>query len=199
MGTKAVYRSCRWFGLFGASLTFVFAIPLVTFADPIAVHNQEFREVSRKITVYEIRVKELIDKKGKLKAGPELEDVLTEIADLQKELVGIKKKRRLIREHIDKEHPREELMGDLSVLKDVESEKTAKTGGKADPGVDSRLDTLLAELRKQYARTNRSDQEDYQGAQEELVQERIKHKRTIQQEDKDEYIKENLKSTLEIH
>jgi hypothetical protein len=164
-------------------------------AEPIEVHMKEMRTLTGKLAGYEQRVAELVEEKKKKKDGAGLEEVLTEISELQKELVGVKKKRRILREHIMKEHEKEELLEDLSLLKDGE---VLKANAKKDPDVDARLDSLLATLRKQYARTNRTEQDDYLEAQKDLEKELKNKKKKIKQEDKEEYIKENIKTELKV-
>lgn len=177
-------------------LFFIVSLWLVSVgADPIAQHNQESREMAAKITAYEKRIEDLVARKKDEKDGPELENVLTEIADIQKELVGIKKKRRQLREHITKFHPRDEVLDDLDILKDME---TVKHRTKvADPAVDARLDALMTKLQAQYKRTIK-DKEDYTVEQKALEEQFKKKTGNVQKATKDEYIKENIKSKLEV-
>lgn len=164
-------------------------------AEPIAQHNKAAREMAAKITAYEKRVDDLVARKKEEKDGPELENILTEISDIQKELVGIKKKRRQLREHITKFHPKEELLEDLDVLKDMENVKNrSKT---ADPAVDARLDILMTKLQAQYKRTIK-DKEDYTVEQQAIEEELRKKANSANKSNKDEYIKDNIKTKLKV-
>lgn len=164
-------------------------------ADPIAQHNKEAREMAAKITAYEKRIDDLVAKKKDEKDGPELENILDEISDIQKELVGIKKNRRLLREHITKYHPSDEVLGDLDVLKDMESLKNRSKS--ADPAIDARLDEMLVKLQNQYKRTIK-DKEDYT-VEQKAIEEELKKKNTnVQKATKDDYIKENIKTKLQV-
>ncbi len=148
-----------------------------------------------KITAYEKRIDDLVARKKDEKDGPELENILDEISDLQKELVGIKKKRRQLREHITKYHPGDEVLGDLDVLKDMENVKhRAKS---ADPAIDARLDAMLVKLQAQYKRTIK-EKEDYTVEQKAFEEALNKKNTNVQKATKDEYIKENIKTKLKV-
>lgn len=164
-------------------------------ADPIAQHNKESREMAAKITAYEKRIDDLVAKKKDEKDGPELEEILNDISDIQKELVGIKKKRRQLREHITKYHPGDEVLGDLDVLKDMENVKHRSKS--ADPAIDTRLDAMMTKLQAQYKRTIK-DKEDYTVEQKAIEEELNKKATNVQKATKDEYIKENIKTKLKI-
>ena len=168
---------------------------LITFADSIDAHNKDLRELAVKILSYEKRVDTLVEQKKTLKEGAELEATLSEISELQRELVAIRKSRRILREHIEKNHPKEELMEDLSLLKDYEGGNKKKQG---DPAIDSKLDDMIQKLRTQYARTDRAHSRDTLKADEEIEKQLANKKRDLQRESKDDYIKENIKSKLEI-
>ncbi|MCC6137813.1 MAG: hypothetical protein IT287_04225, partial [Bdellovibrionaceae bacterium] len=117
-----------------------------------------------------------------------------EISDLQKELVGVKKKRRELRDHVTKSHSKEELLEDLSILKDTEQNK----GKKADPNIDARLDDMLKQLRSQYVRSDSNVEVDYSEEQKAVEEKLSKKRKNVQKEAKDEYIKENIKNKLKV-
>lgn len=173
---------------------FICFITLFSKAEPIAKHNQEYKDYAAKITVYEKRVEELVQQKKETKEGPDLENILDEISELQKELVGVKKKRRQLREHVAKSHSKEELLGDLSILKDTEQNK----GSKTDTAIDGRLDEMLEKLRAQYFRSDRSVEVDYSEEQKDVQATLNKKRKNVQKETKDEYIKENIKNKLKV-
>lgn len=165
-------------------------------AEPIALHNKEYKELAAKILAYEKRVDILIKQKEDTKEGPDLENILTEISDLQKGLVGIKKRRRELREHVTKNHPKEEILDDLSILKDAESSRSKKG---SDPAMDARLDDMLKKLRAQYNRSASEDDEDYTVEQQAVEDELNRKKKNVQKENKDQYIRENIKTKLKVN
>lgn len=167
---------------------------ILSLAEPIARHNMDYKEFAAKIAAYEKRVEVLVKQKQDAQEGPDLENILDEISELQKELVGVKKKRRQLRDHVTKNHSREELLEDLSILKDTERKK----GQKADPGVDLRLDEMLKKLRTQYARSDRSLEVDYSEEQKSVEDALNKKRKNVEKEMKDDYIKENIKNKLKV-
>lgn len=197
MGSKNAHRSfCNWWSARSGMIILLFLFSTNVWAGPIAAHNKAYKELAGKILAYEKRVQELVVLKTSTKEGPELENILTEIADLQKELVGIKRKRRELRDHVTSTHPKEEILEDLSILKDAESSKP-KTAS-ANPEVDKKLDEMLTKLRAQYVRSAKEDEEDYSVEQQVVEDALNKKKKTVQKEAKDEYIRENIKSTLKV-
>lgn len=165
---------------------------LMASAEPIALHNKQFKELTVKILSYEKRVDTLVAQKKAQKEGRELEAILSEITELQRELVSIRKSRRVLREHIEKNHPKEELMDDLSLLKDYDGGSRKQS----DPALDTRLDSMIQKLRSQYARTDRAHGDPT--ADEEIELQLSKRKKDLQRESKDDYIKENIKNKLEV-
>lgn len=166
----------------------------IGFAENMDVHTIENKEITVRLVTYEKRLQELIVQKDAKKDEAELDEILSEIADIQKDLVHLRKQRRQLREHVTKKHPNEELMEDLNILKDSES-KAAKKG---DPALDARLDALLLKLRQQYGRTARYRDNDFSDEKKKLDLELQKKRKTIDKEHKDAYIKESIKTQLKV-
>lgn len=200
MGTKNAHRSLCYGWSSGAAVIMVLTFLLCShvWAGPIEAHNKEYKELAGKILAYEKRVEDLVAQKANTKEGPDLENILNDISDLQKELVGIKKKRRELRDHVTTTHPKNEILDDLSILKDAESAK-GKTSSN-DPALDKKLDDMLKRLRAQYKRSAKEDDSDeYVMDQEEVIEaELTKKKKNVHKAAKDEYIRENIKTKLKV-
>lgn len=197
MGTKNAHRSlCNWWSARSGVIALIILFCSHSWAGPIAAHNKTYKELAGKILAYEKRVEDLVAQKANAKEGPDLENILTEIADLQKELVGIKRKRRELRDHVTSTHPKEEILDDLSILKDAESNKPKSAN--ANPEVDQKLDEMLKKLRAQYARSAQEDEDDFSMEQQAVEDELNKKKKNVQKAAKDEYIRENIKTKLKV-
>lgn len=163
----------------------------LSISEPIGLHNNEMKQLIVKILSYEKRVETLVAQKSKLKAGRDLDGVILEISELQKELIALRGQRQKLRDHMLESHPKEELLDDLSVLKNYEDPSRRVK----EPGVDERLDSMIQKLRAQYVRTDHTY--GTQLAPDESLEFHRK-KKDLGKEVKEDYIKENIKDQLKI-
>ncbi len=163
-------------------------------AEPIQVHKTQMQEIAKKIIEYQIRLEELKEKKESTPEGPQLEEVLSEIADMHRELVVVKKRRETLREHLRHVHSKEEVVSDLSFFKQTEKRKDEKP----DEEVDRKLDQLLKLVQTQYARTLSEDFKVSQELQtEQDVRRKLKEQRVkVHKADKKRYIREGIDTTI---
>ena len=163
-------------------------------AEPIQVHKTQMQEIAKKIIEFEIRLDELKIKKESTPEGPQLEEVLSEIADMHRELVLVKQRRETLREHLRKVHSKDEMVSDLSFFKQTEKRKDEKP----DEEVDRKLDQLLKLVQTQYARTLSEDFKVSQELQtEQDVRRKLKEQRVqVHKTDKKRYIREGMDTTI---
>lgn len=168
-----------------------------SYAEPIQVHKTQMQDIAKKIIEFEIRLDELKKKKDTTSDGPLLEETLSEIADMHKELVLVKQRRETLREHLRTVHSKEEVVTDLSFFKQSEKRKDEKP----DPEVDRKLDHLLKLVQTQYARTLSEDFKVSQELQtEQDVRRKLKEKREeVHKADKKRYIREGIDTTIKTH
>lgn len=166
------------------------------FAETLQVHKQQMQALATKMAEFDVRLEELKEKKMKTPEGEALEEVLSEITDIHKELLLIKKKREAVRAHIRKEHPKDESFSDLSFYK--QSEVKNKKDDKPDVNVDKKLDELLSLVQSQYVRTLSEDFNVSQDLQTESdVKKRLKEQRAeVHKTDKKKYIREGVEATI---
>jgi hypothetical protein len=159
-------------------------------------HKQQMQSVANQMVEYEVRLEELKEKKTKTPDGPELEEILSEIADIHKELVAMKQKREKIRTHVRKEHPQQDIFSDLSFYK--QNEKSKEKDEKGDALLDKKLDELLKLVQSQYVRTLSEDFKISQDLQtEEDVRKKLKEQRAkVRKADKKKYISEEVQTTI---
>lgn len=168
---------------------------LFVHGDPIELHNKKNKELATKIIAYEKRVEALVAQKMKVKEGPALDNLLNDISEIQKDLVGIRKSRRQLQEHVQSKHPSDELLEDLSILKEHDHKKTKKS----ETQIDSRLDEMLVKLRAQYARTDKTQDLDTSEEEQALDISLDNKKKNIEKEFKDEYMNEGIKTKLKVN
>ena len=163
-------------------------------AEPIQTHKTQMLEIAKKIIEFEIRLEELKVKKEGTPEGTQLEEVLSEIADMHRELVNVKQRRELVREHLRKEHSKEEVVSDLSFFKEAGKRK----GEKPDEEVDRKLDQLLTLVQSQYVRTLSEEFKVSQELQtEQDVRRKLKEQRVkVHKADKKRYIREGIDTTI---
>ncbi len=165
-------------------------------AETLQHHKQQMQLFGTKMTEFEVRLEELKDKKTNTPEGEQLEEVLSEIADIHKELLLVKKNREGVRIHIRKAHPQDEIFSDLSFYKQTETKN--KKDEKSDVEVDKKLDALLSLVQSQYVRTLSEDFKVSQELQTESdVKKRLKEQRAqVHKADKKKYIREGVESTI---
>ncbi|MBY0383801.1 hypothetical protein K2X05_01470 [bacterium] len=165
-------------------------------AAPLEEHRQQMQTYAKQIMEHEVRLAELKKKKEKSQEGEYQEEILSEIADLHKELLSIKKNRESVRIHIRKEHPKEDSFADLSFYKQTDPKNPANK--KADVQVDKKLDELLSLVQSQYARTLSEDFKISKDIQtEEDVRRRLKEQRVkVIRSNKKKYIRDEIETTI---
>lgn len=165
-------------------------------AETLQHHKKQMQMFTTKMTEFEVRLEELKEKKTKTPEGEQLEEVLSEIADIHKELLLIKKNREDVRVHVRQAHPQDEIFSDLSFYKQSESKN--KKDEKPDIEVDKKLDALLSLVQSQYVRTLSEDFKVSQELQTESdVKKRLKEQRAeVHKADKKKYIREGVESTI---
>lgn len=165
-------------------------------ADTLQNHKQQMQVLGQKMMEYEIRLDELKNKKEKTPDGEALEEILSEIADIHKELLTMKKNREGVLAHIHKEHPQEESYSDLSFYKQTKLKD--KKSEKPDVQLDKKLDDLLRLVQSQYSRTLSEDFKVSESIQtEEDVRKKLREQRTqINRANKKKYLREEVGNTL---
>lgn len=176
-------------------LSFVLLIK-ISFAAPLEEHRQQMQTYAKQIMEHEVRLEELKKKKEKSQEGEYQEEILSEIADLHKELLTIKKNRETVRVHIRKEHPKEDSFADLSFYKQSDPKGSAKQ--KTDLQVEKKLDELLSLVQSQYARTLSEDFKISKDIQtEEDVRKKLKEQRVkVIRSNKKKYIRDEIDTTI---
>ncbi len=167
-------------------------------AEPLAIHKQQMQTFGQSMMEFEVRLNELKEKKEQTPDGEPLEEILSEIADIHKELLNIKKKREDVRQHIRKEHPKEETFSDLSFYKQTTIK--SKKDQKPDIQLDRKLDELLRLVQSQYVRTLSEDFKVSKELQtEEDVRKKLKEQRVkVRKADKKRYIREEVESAVKV-
>lgn len=167
-------------------------------AEPLQVHKQQMQDYGQKMMEFEVRLNELKEKKTYTPEGEHLEEILSEIADIHKELLNLKKKREDVRQHIRKEHPKEETFADLSFYKQTNIK--GKKEEKPDVEIDRKLDELLRLVQSQYVRTLSEDFKVSKELQtEEDVRKKLKEQRLkVRKADKKKYIREEVESAVKV-
>lgn len=175
------------------SFLFVFKLAL---AAPLEEHRQQMQIYAKKMMEHEVRLEELKKKKEKSQEGEYQEEILSEIADLHKELLALKKNRESVRVHIRKEHPKEDTFADLSFFK--QTDPKGLTAQKTDAQVEKKLDELLSLVQSQYARTLSEDFKVSKDIQtEEDVRKRLKEQRVkVIRSNKKKYIRDEIETTI---
>jgi hypothetical protein len=165
-------------------------------ADSLPQHKQQMQTIANQMVEFEVRLEELKEKKTKTPDGPELEEILSEITDIHKELVAIKQKREKIRTHVRKEHPQQDIFSDLSFYK--QNEKSKGKDEKPDVQLEKKLDELLKLVQSQYVRTLSEDFKISKEIQtEDDVRKKLKEKRAeVIKADKKKYIREGIDTTI---
>ena len=178
------------------SLIALFFVLKTSLAAPLEEHRQQMQAYSKQIMEHEVRLAELKKKKEKSQEGEYQEEILSEIADLHKELLVIKKNRETVRIHIRKEHPKEDSFADLSFYKQTDPKNPASQ--KTDAQVDKKLDELLSLVQSQYARTLSEDFKVSKDLQtEEDVRRKLKEQRVkVIRSNKKKYIRDEIETTI---
>ncbi len=177
-------------------------------AEKIAIHKQAMSEMVVETDQHEKRIKELLELKAETQDGPSLENIVSEIADLQKKLLDLKRRKTLLSEHLKAQHSGEDLIEIMPLMKDTQKKTAepkslhAKKPAQVDI-LDQRLDGLLKKLQQQYSRTVKDHEELTMKASAnrgEIVidlKDKLK-KKEITQEDKDKYLKESIKTKMQV-
>jgi len=178
-------------------------------AGKIEDHRKELRLIIADTDKYEKRVGELKSLKKDTAEGPTLDTMVNEIADVQKKLLDLRRRKNALTEHLRLEHPNENLLDEMAnARKDVPLMKAPALPGQAAPSptaddaLDLRLNKLLTQVQAQYSRTARERAEfnkktsDPSGMV--IDVEKARRKREILQEDKDKYLKETLQTKIKV-
>ena len=163
------------------------------FAGDIKEHSKEIKKYNGEVSRYEYRMTELKEQKKQIKGGDYLDEVLGEIANIHRDLLSIRKKRRDLKVHLKKEHPESDLFYDVSLHKKYE--KRRKKGG--DP-VEKDLDVLLLLVQSQYAKyinSNLAAKNKLDALNKEVKAAKKKAKAKVRKE----FRKKRLKNELEIN
>lgn len=180
-------------------IVLVFFTSTTVFAESMDQHRTEIKQIQERTVEGEARIEELKIKKTKSEEGPELEEVLGELADLHKELLILRKRKNLLLEHLAKEHTPTEYMADLGPMKKDSPDSAAK--------IDVRLDSLLSKIESQYERTIKERKGLFKSklpvltsdvTEEDLSGPATPAKKPIKQEDKDRYLKEKAKARIKV-
>lgn len=199
MATETLYTGTRGANSRGGAMKLMI---LVFFffagAEPLQIHKQQMQTFGQKMMEFEVRLNELKEKKEQTPEGEHLEEILSEITDIHKELLNIKKKREDVRQHIRKEHPKEETFADLSFYK--QTTVKSKKDKKPDVQLDRKLDELLRLVQSQYVRTLSEDFKVSKEIQtEEDVRKKLKEQRLkVKKADKKKYIREEVESAVKV-
>lgn len=116
-------------------------------AGSVADHKSTLKDLHIKLTSYEYQLGQLQKKKGELRPGDGLEEVILRITDLHREILTIKKQRKKMRSHLVDEHPESDLAYDVSLYKDY---KKKRGNNKPKTPLDEKLDRLLISVQSQY-------------------------------------------------
>lgn len=176
-------------------LSFIFLFKLAL-AAPLEEHRQQMQAYAKQIMEHEVRLEELKKKKEKSQEGEYQEEILSEIADIHKELLIVKKNRESVRIHIRKEHPKEDSFADLSFYKQMDPKNS--TNQKKDLEVEKKLNELLSLIQSQYARTLSEDFKISKDIQtEEDVRKKLKEQRVkVIRSNKKKYIRDEIETTI---
>lgn len=157
-------------------------------------HKRDLKGFHQKLHGYEVRMDELKKRKFELRPGDELDDVLTEIADLHRETLNIKKRKRELKAHLKEKHPTSDLSYDIGLYRQTGFARKRK---KAEGPLDKRLDSLLVTLQTQYSKymTYKPTQERRAIS---LRRKPKKGKESLESQRK-EYLREHLKTEFEIN
>lgn len=163
-----------------------------SFAEPMNAHKVKIQEYATKTIGYEKRILELQERKQKTAEGEALEEVLSEIADIHKELLTLRQKKNALKEHLRNEHPEEDMLTDLNLFREKAKPKPKKSSGM-DP-LDKKLDEVLNLMQKQYARTL-GESMKYR---EEFELENAAKRPEAPEDKKEKYIREKVKTELKV-
>lgn len=167
-------------------------------AEPIEVHKQEVTAISKKTEKFERKIKELQERKKQAREGEELEAVLTNISNVHKELLGLRRDRNALKEHLLQEHPDSNLLFESSLHRSFDK----RTSDKKGP-LDDKLDSLLALMQTQYGKYITHEKEApaakiQKGIQNPSPEETSTPKPLTKEELKDQYMREKIKTEMKV-
>lgn len=174
-------------------LFFLFVgVPYPSTAEPMPAHKARVQELVRKTDEYEKRILELQERKKKATEGDELEEVLSEIADIHKELLLVRQKKNQLKEHLRNDHPEEDRLAEIGLFR-----QPLKAQGKkaANDPLEKKLDDVLALMQKQYARTL-GDSLKYRDEMDQASKEKADAGVVVDKKEK--YLKEKVKTDLKV-
>lgn len=191
-------------------LLLLFFLALPGYADKMEVHRDTMKSIFDDLDKYEKRMNELKALKSETGDGATLDAIVSEIADIHKKLLDVRKRKTLLADHLKLAHPGTDLISEMAMRRSPEEKKPALPGGakgktalkvnEKNDNLEQRLDALLKQVQSQYARTAK-DREIKMSAKDETMVidvEREKRKRQILQEDKDKYLQETMRSKIKV-
>jgi len=187
----------------------IFVLPQMVFADKLEVHKAAMSEYIKLLGQYELRLEKLREKKDKAVEGPELDDILTDIATLHKDILNVRHKKTLLFEHLQKMHAGEDLISEIEILRQEKAAKVPEKekgnkGKMMDDAFDKRLDGLISRVQTQYARTIKdrpapnSKKATAKSLSESMIEDKPKKMKPTEQLEKDEYLKEKTKAVIKV-
>lgn len=116
---------------------------LSAWSAPLAEHEKQIADINHKTEQFEVRIKDLNERKAQAREGDELEGVITEITNVHKEILSLRKERNALKEHLAKDHPDSNLLFEKSLHKSFDK--------KQDRGpLDDKLDSMIKLMQSQY-------------------------------------------------